>query len=180
MDSGRGHSRKATSLYSFDMTRAGGAVEGFGVWLALSAFTVTLFLPSTRLRGSLLVWLLSLEARTALRFAAKARLMAEKNGFPHKREAGESIILGEQHRRCGAVCLGDDPEPGAVVGIVCRQNSQALGQRPVVGETVILGEAPPVTCLVPTYPRENVVLGDGLQGIRGGDNPAEAENGYGK
>src|SRR5690349_19315935 len=33
---------------------------------ALSSFTVTLSLPSTRLCGLLLVWLLSLEARTAL------------------------------------------------------------------------------------------------------------------
>src|SRR5207249_840890 len=146
----------------------GGAVEAFEVWLALSAFTVTLFLPSTRLRGSLLVWLLSLEARTALRSAAKERLMAEKNGFPHKREAGESIILGEQHRRCGAVCLGDDPEPGAVVGIVCRQNPQALGQRPVVGETVVLREAPPIARLVALNPHQEVILRNRLQGIWGG------------
>src|ERR1039457_713892 len=36
------------------------------------AFMVTLFLPSTRYNGLLLVWLLSLEARTALCFPAKA------------------------------------------------------------------------------------------------------------
>ena len=40
--------------------------------LASFAFTVTLFLPSTRSNGLLLVWLLSLEARTALCFPVKA------------------------------------------------------------------------------------------------------------
>src|SRR6266478_5565171 len=42
------------------------------------------------------------------------RLLAEKNGFPRKREASESIVLREQNRRCRTVCLGDDPELSAV------------------------------------------------------------------
>src|SRR5882724_837734 len=41
--------------------------------LELPAFMVTLFPPSTRLHGLLLVWLLSLEARTALCFPARDR-----------------------------------------------------------------------------------------------------------
>ena len=40
--------------------------------LEQSSFTVTLFLPSTRLRGLLLVGLLSLEARTAFWFSSES------------------------------------------------------------------------------------------------------------
>ena len=57
--------------------------------LASDAFTVTLLLPSTGLHRLLLVWLLSLEARTARRFGREGRWIG-KNCVPFS-------ILGRQN-----------------------------------------------------------------------------------
>lgn len=60
--------RIESGVSSFDWSRSASVL----VLLELSAITVASFPPSTRCRGLLLVWLLSLEARTALHFPVKA------------------------------------------------------------------------------------------------------------
>ena len=90
-----------------------------GIEPSSDEFTVTLLVPSTRLHGLLLVWLLSLEARTALRFGQregmdwKELLSAGHNNtekpLPKRERCGmESIVFWEQKGH--VVSLGDDRE----------------------------------------------------------------------
>src|ERR1039458_5720009 len=70
--------------------------------LASFTFTITLFLPSARCRGLLLVCLLSLAARTALCFPVKAEppYGGEKWLPP---EGGKPVVRSEE-RRVGKEC----------------------------------------------------------------------------
>jgi len=76
----------------------------------------------------LLVWLLSLEARTALPFPVKAEppYSGRKRASLTTEKPFWSIIFREQDRRCRAVGFRDDPKLGAVPGIVS-------GEKPSTG-----------------------------------------------
>src|ERR1035437_9332526 len=107
--------------------------------LASSAFMVTLFLPSTCTNRLLLVWLLSLEARTALCFSGKAEPpYGGEKWLPLKEGSRWSIILREQDGRCRPVCFRDEPKPCPVRGLVGGDNPPALCQCSVVGRTVVV------------------------------------------
>src|ERR1017187_4147338 len=105
--------------------------------------------------------------------------MAEKNGFPLKEGSRWSIILREQDGRFRPVCLRDEPKPCPVRGMVGGDNPAALCQCSVVGRSVFVRQASPIAGLVALNPCEDVILCEGMQGIRRCDNAAESEYSHG-
>src|ERR1035437_9752549 len=105
--------------------------------------------------------------------------MTEKNGFPQKEGSRWSIVFREQDGRPRPVCLRDEPKLRPVRGMVGGDNPPALCQCSVVGRAVVVGEASPIAGLVALNPCEDVILCEGLQGIRRCDNAAESEYSHG-
>src|ERR1035437_8628710 len=101
--------------------------------------------------------------------------MAERNGFPLKEGSRGSIVLREQDGRYRPVCFRDEPKLRPVHGLIGGNDPPALCQCSVVGRTVVVCEVSPIAGLVALNPCEDVILCEGMQGIRRCDNAAESE-----
>src|SRR5579884_2504451 len=87
-----------------------------------------------------------------------------------------SVILGEQDCRHRTVGLGDDPE-AAVAFAISRKQPAAVDERFLVGPDVFRAKVAPIPGDVPDDCAADLKRIEPVQGVSGGDEPAERETG---
>src|SRR5579883_2484392 len=105
----------------------------------------------------------------------QSRRMAEEKGLLSRERSLESVVLREQDRRYRAIRLRDNPKLGAIRRLVRGEYPPTRYQRPIIGVTVLTVEATPISCLVALDCFQDFLIGNRLQGVWRGDDPAKAD-----
>lgn len=89
----------------------------------------------------------------------------------------ELVILGQKHASRRTVGLRDNPEDDVFGRSICREEPSAFDHSAVIGNTVFRRHLAPVPGLMPGDSDLDVIVGDDLQCVWRGHNPADPEFG---